>query len=93
MNVNDVVLYGIILGCVALSYLAYLAHQEQKRLLHQLKGVKERLGKLNGLVVDVEKVENEMHRAAVEKVDKRNLELIIRETLDFLKEKEAIPAR
>jgi hypothetical protein len=87
LNVNDVVLYCIILGGGSLIYLAYLAHQEQKRLLSELKSTKERLAKLSNLIVDVEKVEHEMHKAAIEKVDKRNLELIIKETLDYLGEK------
>lgn len=70
-----------------MTFLAYKAHESQKKLAHSLKGIKDRLGKLNKLVEDVEHVENQMHLAAVEKVDKRNLDLIIKETLSFIKEK------
>lgn len=87
MNINDVALYGIIISCAILAYLAYLAHQEQKRLLKSLHTVKERLNKLERLVSDVDKVEHEMHNAAIEKVDKKNLDLIMRETLEFLNDR------
>ncbi len=87
MNVNDVVLYGVIVGAAALTFLSFRAHRQQKNLMHKLRGSKERLVKLVKLTQDVEKVENEMAKAAVEKVDKRNLDLIMRETIDFLEEK------
>ncbi|MEK6843785.1 MAG: hypothetical protein AABY04_04810 [Candidatus Micrarchaeota archaeon] len=87
MNINDVVLYCIIIGGGGMAFLAYKAHQAQKKLAHSLNGIKERLGKLNKLVLDVENIENQMHLAAVEKVDKRNLDLIIKETLSFIREK------
>ncbi|MFH1257632.1 MAG: hypothetical protein ABIG96_04640 [Candidatus Micrarchaeota archaeon] len=92
MGINEILLYAIILSCGIMAYFVYAAHKEQKRLLGDLKGVKERLNKLNALLVDVEKVEHEMHKAAVEKVDKRNLELIMKETLEFINEKGAAQA-
>lgn len=87
MNVNDVVLYSIIISAAVLAYLALMAHREQKMMLQKLKGSGEKLGKLSNLVKEVEKVEHQMHKAAVEKVDRRNLDLIIKETLEFLNEK------
>ena len=93
MNINELLLYAIILSCLAMAYLTYVAHKHQRRLLDDLKKSKDRLSKLNALLIDVEKVEHEMHNAAVEKVDKRNLELIMRETLEFINEKNTLTAK
>ncbi|MFH1750164.1 MAG: hypothetical protein ABH863_00640 [Candidatus Micrarchaeota archaeon] len=87
MNVNDIIMYLIIVSGGVLVLLAYMAHKQQKLMVHQLGAQKERLSKLSQLVEDIEKVEHQMHKAAVDKVDKRNLEMIMRETLDFLGEK------
>ncbi|MEK6953444.1 MAG: hypothetical protein AABX01_00430 [Candidatus Micrarchaeota archaeon] len=87
MNVNDVVLYCIIIASALLVVLEFLAHKHQKLMHHQLYGSKERLSKLSRLVEEIEGVEKQMHVAATEKVDRRNLDLIMRETIDFLGEK------
>jgi hypothetical protein len=93
VDVNDVVLYGIIIGGGILVMLGYLAHQQQKKLMEQLKHTKDRLSKLAQLVDEIEKVEYEMHKASVEKVDRRNLDLIMKETLEFINEKQVVVAR
>ncbi|HLC48371.1 MAG TPA: hypothetical protein VJI13_04825 [Candidatus Norongarragalinales archaeon] len=92
MNVNEVALYSIIIGGSCLVFLEWMAHRQQKLVAIQLRATKDRLVKLSKLVEDIEKVEHEMHKAAVDKVDRRNLEMIMRETLEFLGEKRGIKA-
>ncbi|MBU1196966.1 hypothetical protein KJ765_00485 [Candidatus Micrarchaeota archaeon] len=89
MDVNQFVAYGFVVGLIAYSVLAYHAHRNMRNMIKGLDKEKHRMTKLENHVSELDRDVKHLKHSMAQKVERRSLERIFAETIEFIERNSA----
>ncbi|MFH1107228.1 MAG: hypothetical protein V1787_05005 [Candidatus Micrarchaeota archaeon] len=92
MDVNQIVVYGFVLTLAFFAIIAYQAHKNLREVLAGLKDVNSRAGKLDKAVSGMTDDVRQLKAGIAKKVEKRSLERIMQETVEFIERNAPVAA-